>query len=104
MAKRGTKTESKKYNEGQVIGNAFQYDIRLYPESKRESGKLTTYFMYLTINTVLTINCYFCVTDNNMWIKMPQYKVKDDYKNYIFLDEKLNKDLDKICEVCESLI
>lgn len=105
MAKRQTKADTTpKYKEvEEVVGDHFVYSIRLYPEAK-EHGKVTSYFMYLTINKLVTINCYFNVTADNMWVQMPQYKVKDDYKSYIYLDKELEKDFDKICDECEKLL
>ena len=99
-AKKTTKSKENNFKEFEFKGRGFTYSGRLYPESKREAGKLTITPMSLTLNNVFTIKgCSFMETKDNMWVSGPSYKSGDEYKDYLFIDRALNEDMDALAEV-----
>lgn len=99
------KSEDKKnYKEFKVDGKCFQYTGRIYPEAK-ETANSNRYFVYLCINDGFTIQCHLVVTDDTSFISFPGWKDKDNkIKSYIYTDEVMKDDLNKLSEELESLI
>ena len=61
--------------------------------------------MSLCISGLITIKgCSFYQTKDNAWIGGPQYKSGDDYKDYLYIDKKLNKDMDELAEELAELL
>lgn len=103
MAKK--KKEAAEFIEFEMAGKEFDYSGRLFPERQREAGKLTITPMSLCISGLITIKgCSFYQTKDNAWIGGPQYKVGDDYKDYLYIDKGLNKDMDALAEKLEELL
>lgn len=103
MAKRNS--NSNNFKEYEMKGKQFDYSGRVYPDNKREAGKLTIYPMSLTLDGVFTIKgCSLMMTKDNLWISFPQYKSGDDYKDYVYTDKDLNEDLDNLAAVVEKAI
>lgn len=103
MAKK--KKEAAEFIEFEMVGKEFDYSGRLFPERQREAGKLTITPMSLCISGLITIKgCSFYQTKDNAWIGGPQYKVGDDYKDYLYIDKGLNKDMDALAEKLEELL
>lgn len=103
------KEENKGYKEFKVMGDHFQYSGRIYTKNMSGSDKSDKYFIYLCLNELFTIHAHFVETDNGSFIAFPQFKYsnpKDDkkYGYYVFTDEKLKGDLDKVCEELHSLV
>lgn len=95
----------KEFKEFEVEGKEFTYTGRLFVDRQREAGKLTITPMSLCLNGLITIKgCSFYQTKNNQWVGGPQYKVGEDYNNYLFFDKSLNKDMDKLAEELDKLI
>lgn len=104
MAKKG-KAKEAEFIEFEVEGKEFDYSGRLFPERQREAGKLTITPMSLCISGLITIKgCSFYQTKDNAWIGGPQYKSGDDYKDYLYIDKKLNKDMDELAEELAELL
>ncbi len=100
------KADSKgEFKEFELKGESFDYSGRIYPDRKREAGKLTITPMSLCLNGVFTVKgCSFYETKDNMWVGGPQFKQGDEYKDYLYLDKELNKDLDALAEcICEAI-
>lgn len=103
MAKK--KKEAAEFIEFEMGGKEFDYSGRLFPERQREAGKLTITPMSLCISGLITIKgCSFYQTKDNAWIGGPQYKVGDDYKDYLYIDKGLNKDMEELAEELEELL
>ena len=99
------KKEAAEFIEFEMKGREFDYSGRLFPERQREAGKLTITPMSLCISGLITIKgCSFYQTKNNAWIGGPQYKIGDDYKDYLYIDSNLNKDMDALAEKIEKLL
>lgn len=104
MAKRNNQKKDN-FAEFDLKGKNFNYSGRVYPESKREAGKLTIYPMSLCINGLITIKgCSFYVTKDNMWVGGPQFKSGDDYKDFLFIDKENNADMDALAEAINKVI
>ena len=100
ITKKKESKSSKEFKEFEVVGKCLKYSGRLYPA---EEGN--RHFMYLTINDCITIQCSLVVTDNSSFISFPSWKnKKDEWKSYIYTDECLKDDLDKVCEALEELL
>lgn len=98
-------SNSSSFKEFEMKGESFDYSGRVYVDKKREAGKLTIYPMNLCINGVITIKgCSFYQTKDNMWVGGPQYKAGDDYKDYLYIDKELNKEMDALAEEIEKVI
>lgn len=103
MAKRNNSGNA--FKEFEMKGKQFDYSGRVYPDNKREAGKLTIYPMSLTLDGVFTIKgCSLMMTKDNLWVAFPQYKSGDDYKDYVYTDKDLNEDLDNLASVIEKAI
>lgn len=103
MAKK--KKEAADFIEFEMEGKEFDYSGRLFPERQREAGKLTITPMSLCISGLITIKgCSFYQTKDNAWIGGPQYKVGDDYKDYLYIDKGLNKDMDALADTLAELL
>lgn len=103
--KTSKKDNSNNYKEFELKGNSFVYSGRLYPENKREAGKLTITPMSLTLNGVFTIKgCSFMETKHNMWVSGPSYKSGDDYKDYLYIDKELNEDMEALANVISEVL
>lgn len=102
--KKKSEGATKDYKEFKVDGKCFQYTGRLYTEAK-ETAKSNRYFVYLCINSGITIQCHLVVTDDNSFISWPSWIGKDKKsKSYIYTDECMNDDLDKLSEELEKLL
>ena len=98
-------SNSSSFKEFEMKGESFDYSGRVYVDKKREAGKLTIYPMSLCINGVITIKgCSFYQTKDNIWVGGPQYKAGDDYKDYLYIDKELNKEMDALAEEIEKVI
>ena len=103
MAKK--KKEAAEFIEFEMEGMEFDYSGKLFPERQREAGKLTITPMSLCISGLITIRgCSFYQTKDNAWIGGPQYKVGDDYKDYLYIDKGLNKDMNALAEELSELL
>ena len=94
MAARKTNNQkSNDFLEFSMKGKTFNYSGRIYPDRKREAGKLTIYPISLTLNDAITIKfCSFYQTKDNMWVGGPQYKTGDEYKDYLYIDKSVNEE------------
>ena len=98
-------SKSNGFKEFEVKGMNFTYSGRIYPDSKREAGKLTIYPMSLCINGLITIKgCSYYETSNNCWVGGPQYKGKDGYNDYLYIDKNNNEDMDSLAEALSELV
>jgi len=105
MAKKNSAKKSSEFIEYKVEGKEFDYSGRLFPERQREAGKLTITPMTLCLSEQITIKgCSFYQTKDNAWIGGPQYKVGDDYKDYLYIDKSLNEDMEKLAEEIAGLL
>ena len=99
------KANTNNYKEFEMKGKTFTYSGRLYPENKREAGKLTITPMSLTLNGVFTIKgCSFMETKDYMWVSGPSYKSGDDYKDYLYIDKALNDDMDALANAISDAL
>ena len=106
-AKKNSKgaSASNGFKEFEFVGRSFTYSGRIYTDKKREAGKLTIYPMSLCLNGLITIKgCSYYETENNCWIGGPQYKVGDEYKDYLYIDKENNADMDALAEKLSGLI
>lgn len=105
-AKKNTqKGSNNSFKEFEFKGKTFTYSGRLYPENKREAGKLTITPMSLTLNGVFTIKgCSFMETKDNMWVSGPSYKSGDEYKDYLYIDKALNEDMDALANAISDVL
>ena len=88
-------------------GKEFQYSGRLYPQSKKDTAKCTITPMTLCLNGVITIKgCKLFQTDKSAWIQGPQYSYgeKNEWKDYLYIDKALNKELDGLLYELEKLL
>ena len=104
-AKKSAQKANNGFKEYEMKGKTFSYSGRLYPDNKREAGKLTITPMTLCLNGVITIKgCSFMETKDNMWVSGPSYKTGDEYKDYLYLDKELNEDMDNLASAISELI
>ena len=98
--------EKAKYLEFKVSGETFEYSGRIYPgidgngQVKREWG------VSLTLNGVFYIKgIWLKQTDSGkVFLNYPQYKSKDKWASYVFIDKKLNPEIEKVVkEMCKKL-
>lgn len=103
--KSSTNNESKGFMEFSFSGSKFGFSGRLYPDKKREAGKLTIIPMTLCFNGLVTIKgCSYYETSKNCWIGGPQYKSGDEYKEYWYLDKELNEDMDNLASMIAEML
>ena len=103
--KSSTNNESKVFMEFSFSGSKFAYSGRLYPEKKREVGKLTIIPMTLCFNGLATIKgCSYYETSRNCWIGGPQYKSGDEYKEYWYLDKEMYEDMDNLASMIAEML
>ena len=103
--KKNSTSESNGFKEFEVKGKNFNYSGRIYPDNKREAGKLTIYPMSLCINGLITIKgCSYYETSNNCWVGGPQYKGKDGYNDYLYIDKSNNEDMDSLATALSELV
>ena len=104
-AKKSTQKGNNSFKEFEFKGKTFTYSGRLYPENKREAGKLSITPMSLTLNGVFTIKgCSFMETKDNMWVSGPSYKSGDEYKDYLYIDKALNEDMDALANAISDVL
>lgn len=106
MAARKTNNQkTNDYIEFKMKGKTFDYSGRIYPDRKREAGKLTIYPISLTLNNAISIkSCSFYQTKDNMWVGGPQYKTGDEYKDYLYIDKSINEEMDALAEEIDKTI
>ena len=98
-------SKSNGFKEFEMKGKNFNYSGRIYPDSKREAGKLTIYPISLCINGLITIKgCSYYETEKNCWIGGPQFKAGDDYKDYLYIDKSNNEDMDALASMLSELV
>jgi len=103
--KTNKKDNTNNFKEFEFKGKTFTYSGRLYPDNKREAGKLTITPMSLTLNDVFTIKgCSFMETKDNMWVAGPSYKSGDEYKDYLYIDKALNEDMNALAGVISDVL
>lgn len=107
MARKSAKNDN--FIEFEYDGKEFKYSGRMYPENQKETQKCTITPMTLCLNGVITIKgCKLFQSDKNAWIQGPQYesgKGKNaEYKDYLYIDKDLNKELDGLLEELEKLL
>ena len=103
--KKNSTSASNGFKEFEVKGKNFNYSGRIYPDNKREAGKLTIYPMSLCINGLITIKgCSYYETSNNCWVGGPQYKGKDGYNDYLYIDKSNNEDMDSLATALSELV
>lgn len=98
--------ENAKYLEFKVSGETFEYSGRIYPGRDGNGKVKREWGVSLTLNGLLTIKgVWLKQTDSGkVFLTYPQYKSKDSYNSYIFVDKKLNDDLTKLVkEMCKKL-
>lgn len=109
MARTKKATENK-YKEFKYDGKEFQYTGRIYPDYQQEtkSKKATITPISITLNSVFTIKgCKLFQTDNNAWIKFPEYlhsKEDNEYRSYIYYPEELNDEINELVKVIEEAL
>lgn len=104
-AKKNAQKANNGFKEYEMKGKTFFYSGRLYPDNKREAGKLTITPMTLCLNGVITIKgCSFMETKDNMWVSGPSYKSGDDYKDYLYIDKALNDDMDALANAISDAL
>lgn len=98
--------ENAKYLEFNVSGETFEYSGRIYPGREGNGKVKREWGVSLTLNGLLTIKgVWLKQTDSGkVFLTYPQYKSKDSYNSYIFVDKKLNDDMTKLVkEMCKKL-
>lgn len=104
MARQKKEAEFIEFN---VEGKEFKYSGRLYPQSKKDTAKCTITPMTLCLNGLITIKgCKLFQTDKSAWVQFPQYSYgeKNEWKDYVFVDKGLNKDMDALVYELEKLL
>ena len=102
MAKKNSKNDFKEF---EFKGKNFDYSGRIYPDKKREAGKMTITPISICLNGLITIKgCSFYETKNNMWVGGPQFKSGDEYKDFVYIDKENNEDMDKVAEAISKAI
>ena len=103
MARKAAKEAT--FIEFEYDGKEFKYSGRLYPENQKETKKCTIVPMSLCLNGMITIKgCKLFRSDKNSWIQGPQYESSKEYKDYLFVDKGLNKELDGLVVELENLL
>lgn len=104
-AKKKNSSNAANFKEFSFNGKHFEYSGRIYPERKREAGKLTITPMSLCLDGIFTVKgCSLYKTKDNVWIGGPQFKSGDEYKDYLYLDTELNVDMDELASnICELI-
>ena len=91
--------------EYSMEGKEFNYSGRMYPDKAKETKKCTIIPMSLCLNGMITIKgCKLFRSDKNSWIQGPQYESGKEYKDYLYVDKNLNKELDKLVSELEKLL
>jgi len=105
MAAKKNSSSKEGFVEFDLKGKSFDYSGRLYPDRKREAGKLSIVPMSLCLNGVFTIKgCSFYETSKNVWIGGPQYKAGDEYKDYLYIDKEINEEMDNLAAYISELL
>lgn len=107
MARKAAKESN--FIEFTFDGKEFKYSGRLYPDYQKETKKCTIIPMSLCLNGMITISgCRLFRSDKNAWIVGPQYASGKDknveYKDYLYIDKDLNKELDGLVSELEKLL
>lgn len=107
MARKAAKESN--FIEFTFDGKEFKYSGRMYPDNQTETAKCTITPMTLCLNGMITIKgCKLFQSDKNVWIQGPQYasgKGKNvEYKDYLYIDKDLNKELDALVAELEKLL
>ena len=103
-AKKNSKSKDN-FIEFEMKGKQFDYSGRLYPESKREAGKLTIIPMSLCLDGVFTLKgCSYYETSKNCWIGGPQYQSGKEYKDFLYMDKAMNEDMDNLAASIGELL
>lgn len=100
------KSDEKNYLEYVVQGKWFAYSGRIYKDNQTETEKCTITPITLSLNNFFTLKgCKLFQTDKNAWIAGPSYQnKKGDYVSYLYIDEKLNDDMDAVVAEIEKLL
>ena len=97
--------KAKEFVEFEMKGQNFDYSGRLYPENKREAGKLSIVPMSLCLNGVFTVKgCSFYETSKNVWVGGPQYQSGKEYKDFLYMDKEMNDDMDNLAAYISELL
>lgn len=99
-------TETAAFKEFTMEGDTFSYTGRIYPK-KEGSGKVVSKSLVnLTLNGVITLKgLYLVETSDKYFLTFPQYKSKDEYKSYVFVDRDFSDgEFDKLVDVIAAYI
>lgn len=92
------------FKEFSMEGKTFSYAGRIYP-GKDGTGKVVKkYLVNLTLNGVITLKgLYLVETEDKYFLTFPQYKSKDEYKSYVFVDRDFaDGELDQLVDIIAS--
>ena len=108
MAAKAKKTEEKTalFKEFSMEGDTFSYNGRIYPK-KEGSGKVVSKSLVnLTLNGVITLKgLYLVETEDRYFLTFPQYKSKEEYKSYVYVDRDFSDgEFDKLVDIIASYI
>jgi len=106
MARKTAEKKETDYKEYKIDGVVFSYSGRLYPKNATQTAKCDIIPFSLCLNGSITIKgCKLFRTDKNSWISGPSYKGKDgNYKDYLYIDEELNVEMEKLISGLESIL
>ncbi len=86
--KKEEKKEFKNFAEFSYEGTTFSYTGRVYRPEEGKGKILKSAYVSITLNGVFTLKgCYLKETEESYLLSFPQYKTKDGYNPYVFLDK-----------------
>lgn len=107
-AKKGSaasKETGKEFLEFEFEGKTFDYTGRIYPKKEGKGNVVSKHGMSITLNKNFTIkNCNIVETADSFFISWPQYSAGDAFKSYIYVDEVLNDEIDKLTQAIADLL
>lgn len=105
--KKASKSKAPKFKEFDYTGKTFEYSGRIYA-GRDGSGKIERRWpLSLTLNGVFTIKgVWLTQTKKNVFLSFPTWYSENDeeWKNYVYLDEALNKERDALVNVLCGIV
>lgn len=89
--------EEVKFKEFKFDGKTFHYTGRVYPKQEGKGKVKASYYCTITMNELYTVKgCYLIETENDVFIKWPQYKTENGYSPFIYTDKAMNDELNDL--------
>ena len=92
------------YKDFKYDGKKFSYTGRVYEKKDGKGKVVSNSYVTLTLNGSITIHgIWFVELSESYFLKFPQYKMGDEWKSYVFLDDAFKEEISELEDVSAKI-